>query len=106
MTIKTKYGGTLDMEAYKDYCVHSIFKILPLKEEGKAWEQFLEGFLVELSGIQRLSGNADFICLMGKLEGLLARPYDFSIPTEKKLFKKIIFDSIVQVKSIDFTKGE
>ena len=77
----------------------SIFKILPLMEEKKNWQKFLEGFLIELSGVDNLvQQKVEFISLIGKLEGLLV--CDKKEKMDKDTFKKIIFDSIDLVKRL------
>lgn len=99
MIVTTKYDGKIDLKLYQEYCVKSIFKILPLMEEKKDWKKFLQGFLVELSGINSLVSDISYISLIGKLEGLLKFPSQVSAE-EKELFKKIIFDSIDLVKKL------
>ena len=93
MIVTTKYNGQIDLKMYQDYCVKSIFKILPLMEEEKDWKKFLQGFLVELNGINSLVSNINYISLMGKLEGLLKFSNGKIQGEDKELFKKIIFDS-------------
>jgi len=100
MKIKTKYNGTIDAKIYFEYCVNSIFKILPMMEEEKEWERYLEGLLVELNGLDSLSEEINFICLIGKLEGLLATNSNFNDSENKQIFRKIIFDSIDLVKKL------
>lgn len=104
MKIRTKYNGLIDLELYQDYCVKSIFKILPLMEERKNWRKFLEGFLLELSGINSLSSDISYISLIGKLQGLLIMEIDYEDKEQKDFFKKIIFDSIDLVKKLQPTK--
>lgn len=101
MKIKTKYNGTIDLDLYREYCIKSIYKILPLMEEEKNWQKFLEGFLIELSGINELSSEINFISLIGKLEGLMLIEIDSKNQEQKKVFKKIIFDSIDLVKKME-----
>ena len=54
MKIQTKYNGVIDFTLYQEHTVKNIFKILPLKEEGKDWKKYLEGLLVELNGFDSL----------------------------------------------------
>ena len=88
-----KYNGELDLENYKKYVIKGIFKILPLKEEKKDWNAYLDGFLVELNGMNSLVPSLDLNILTAKLEGL--RQVE-----EHNLFRKIIFDSIDLTKKI------
>lgn len=95
MKIQTKYNGTIDFVLYQEHTVKNIFKILPLKEEGKDWEKYLEGLLVELSGFDALIEEVYFTALLSKLEGLLTIPDE-----DMSLFRKTVFDSIDLLKKI------
>lgn len=101
MKITTKYNGVIDLYLYQEYCIKSIFKILPLMEEGKEWKKYLRGFLLELSGIENLTMEVNFISLIGRLEGLLLLDPDPNNDEDKDFFKKIIFDSIDLVKKME-----
>lgn len=101
MKIKTVYGGLIDFENYREHTVKNIFKILPLREEGKDWEKYLQGLLVELSGFNSLVEEAYFTTLLAKLNGLLVIPDE-----EMPLFRKTIFDSIDVLKKIDVTEDK
>lgn len=96
MKIETKYQGLVDFELYKEHTVKNIFKVLPLREEKKEWEKYLQGLLLELSGFDSLIGEAYFISLLAKLEGLLTLTEE-----EMPLFRKTVFDSIDLLKKID-----
>ena len=74
-------------------------------EEEKDWQKFLQGFLIELSGIDSLVSDVSYISLIGKLEGLLQKDFDCSQTEDKELFKKIIFDSIDLVKKLNPPMG-
>lgn len=89
----TKYDGAFDFEIYREDMIKSIFKILPLKEEGKDWERYLDGVLVEFNGMDMLLSQVNLLAVMGKLEGL-------KVVEEHEMFRKIIFDSINLVKKI------
>lgn len=95
MIVETSYGGEIDFKLYKEHIIKSIFKILPLREEGKEWQKYLDGLLVELSGFDSLIEEAYFTVLLAKLSGLSLIPDD-----EMPLFRKTIFDSIDIVKKI------
>lgn len=105
MKITTKYNGQIDLGLYQDYCVKSIFKILPLMEERKDWKKYLQGFLVELSGINNLVSDISYISLIAKLEGLMELSPDPDNDEEKDFFKKIVFDSIDLAKKIEPPEG-
>ena len=91
--ITTKYHGEIDLDLYKKYTVKNIFKLLPLKEENKDWEKYLDGLLVELSGLSRLSEDMNLVSLIAKLEGLRT-------VEDHSLFRKVVFDCIDNVKKM------
>lgn len=94
--IETKYGGKICFDTYQAQMIKNIYKILPLKDEGKNWDKYLEGLLVELNGLNQLCEDLNYVSLISKLEGL------FSIdPNNQKLFRKIIFDCIDALKKIE-----
>ena len=101
MKVKTKYNGIVDLELYKEYCVNSIYKILPLKEKKKEWRKHTEGLLVELAGIDSLLDNVVFTSIIAKLEGLLVMDAD-----NHELFRKIVLDTIPLVKKLEPSKEE
>lgn len=100
MMVNTKYNGRIDFESYREYCINNIYKILPLMEKNQEWESHLEGFLVELSGIQSLIGVREFTSLIAKLEGLFNLVENGKV-VNRRLFRKIVLDSISLMKSID-----
>lgn len=92
--VTTKFEGEVNFDIYVEYLIKSIFKILPLKEEEKDWEKYLDGLLVELSGMSALLlSNVELIVLIARLEGL--REIE-----DHSLFRKVIFDSIDLAKKI------
>ena len=101
MKIETKYNGLIDFDLYKEHAVKNIFKILPLKEEGKDWEKYLTGLLVELNGFHSLNENINFISLVARLEGLFIIPNN-----DMGLFRKTVFDCIDLLKKISPKKVE
>ena len=40
--METKYNGEVNINVYKEFLVKRIFKLLPLREEKKNWEKYLE----------------------------------------------------------------
>lgn len=96
MKIETKYNGTIDFNLYKEHTVKNIFKVLPLREEEKDWEKYLQGLLLELNGFDSLVEEVQFTSLLAKLEGLL-----YLTDEEMPLFRKTVFDSIDLLKKIE-----
>lgn len=91
-----RYNFKLDMEAYREQLVKKVFILLPLRDEGKEWEVYLEGLLVELAGMEDIIADASFASLAAKLQGL------FSIKDNPKLFRKVVLDSVPLVKKLQF----
>ena len=72
--MECKYNIEIDSETVKNNLQRlqsQIFKLLPMKEEGKDCEKPLETITLELLGMQQLfSTNEDLFSLVCKLEGL------------------------------------
>ncbi|MCX8031768.1 MAG: hypothetical protein N3A59_09390, partial [Thermodesulfovibrionales bacterium] len=71
--MKNKYDMKFDIIDYELYLVqlkNKIYKLLPLREEQAEWQKYLNGLLVELSGVNNILMNRVLlITIMGKLEG-------------------------------------
>lgn len=74
--MQTKYGMEFSEEAEKDYkkfLINMIYKLLPIREEGKDWEKYLESSILELHGFIDLFTQIDelsIIRILSKLESL------------------------------------
>lgn len=93
MIIETKYNGRLDLGLYMDYLVNSVFRLLPMFEKNEDWKKYLTSLMIELSGLDELSNEISFICLLGKLEGL------FQVE-DHSTFKSTVFGCITLLKQI------
>lgn len=89
--LKGKYNIIIHIKTLNDYLErlkNQIFKLLPLREESKNWEKFLETLLIELGGLDSIFCNqVNFIVLIGKLEGLYKL-------TDFKIYRKTVFEII------------
>ena len=64
-----------------------IFKLLPLREEGKEWEKHLETLLLQLHGSQILFvGKLEFLEIIALLNGM--RDSEFTI------YRRTVFECI------------
>jgi len=101
--LKGKYNLIIHVYTMDDYferLKNQIFKLLPLREEGKKWEKFLETLLIELGGLDSIFRNqVNFIVVIGKLEGLLSLN-DF------KIYRKTIFEIINLIDSFKTKENE
>ena len=79
--------------------VNQVYKLLPLREEGRDWEKPLATLIEELSGIKRLIVGQDdlFFLILCKMEGL------FSLNREDDMltYRRIIFESLNLLNELD-----
>lgn len=72
--------------------INQVFKLLPLREEGKDWEKLLETLIEEINGMKRLFYGQDdlFILLLCKMEGL------FSLKSKDtmQIYRRVIFECL------------
>lgn len=75
---------------------NQIYKLLPTREEGINWELPLETIMEELSGMQRLLEQSEYLTLLSKLEGLftLKEQEDFF------LYRRTIFECLGIVNNL------
>lgn len=96
--IPIKYNGHVNYTTFDEYCnkylVSKIFKIMPLKQEGKDWITYLRNLNCELVGGSEIFLQSEhFLALINKLEGLHS-------VTKHDEFRSIIFDCIRMAKSL------
>ena len=93
----TKYNMNIDevdLELYLITLKNKIYKLLPLKEEKSDWRKYLNGVLVEGSGLNDLLIDMpQLISLLSKLEGLY-RIEDFL------LYRRTIFECLNIVEEL------
>ena len=74
--MRTRYGMEFSESAekdYKKYLKKKIYKLLPIREEGKDWEKYLDSIIEEIGGFVELFEQIDeisIIRILSKLEGL------------------------------------
>lgn len=97
MDINNKYNlniDNIDIELYLINLKNKIYKLLPLREEGKEWNKYLNTILIELSGFNELFLNkVELIALISKLEGLY-KLEDFL------LYRRTIFECLNIVEDL------
>ena len=69
---------------YKNLLINMIYKLLPIREEGKDWERYLESCLAEIHGFNDIFEEIDelkLVRILSKLESLktLTEEEDFYI---------------------------
>lgn len=96
--MKIKYDGEIKDAAldefFNEYLVSRIFKLLPLREEGLDWINYLDSLNQELVGANEIFlERVRFIALVNKLEGL-------RFQNDFKHYRKNVFECITLVKSL------
>jgi hypothetical protein len=96
--IKTKFGNEINPDVlfrYFEKTIGKIYKILPLFEEDKDWQSYVNSFVIELNGFNDfINTNVEMIELISNINGL-------NQIVDKKELRKIIFTSINLVKKIE-----
>ena len=74
MQTKTGLQFPKDTEQrYKTLLINMIYKLLPIREEGKDWENYLESCLAEIQGFHNIFEEIDslqLVRILSKLESL------------------------------------
>ena len=78
--------------------INQVYKLLPMREEGRDWVKPLETLIEEFSGMKRLIKGQDdlFFLILCKLEGL------FSLNRSKDMdtYRRIIFECLSLLNSL------
>lgn len=75
-TMRTREGMRFSEETKQDYkrlLINMIYKLLPIREEGKDWELYLESCLLEIQGFHDIFEEVEelhIIRILSKLESL------------------------------------
>ena len=72
--------------------INQVYKLLPLREEGKNWEKPLETLIEELAGMADLIEGQDelFFSVLCKMKGLLSLTKDFDMPTYRRTILELL----------------
>ena len=86
----TKYDGDFhkgDIVKNITKIQNGIFKLLPIREEGKNWQKPLETLIIEVTGLAHLfEDQCNLLSLASKLEGLKNCDLDF------KEYRRSVFE--------------
>lgn len=79
--------------------INQIYKLLPMREEGRNWEKPLQTLIEELCGMKRLiSGQDDlFFCILCKMEGL----FSLNQQDDMSLYRRTIFECLGLLNSLN-----
>ena len=67
--------------------VNQMWKLIPMREHGEAWDRQLDTVIIEIAGLNDLF-NPQFLQLLSKLKGLQTEETNFD------LYRKTIFECI------------
>lgn len=72
--------------------INQVYKLLPMREEGRDWKKPLQTLIEELSGMKRLVIDQDslFFLILCKMEGLLSLDND----KDMIVYRRIIFECL------------
>lgn len=83
--------------------INQVYKLLPMRQEGRQWQKPLETLIEQLSGMKRLIVGQDnlFFLILCKMEGLfsLSRKEDLST------YRRIIFECLALLNELDKNVG-
>lgn len=88
-------GVYIDEEAIRFNVIrltNQLYKLLPIREQHKDWEEPLRSLIEQLSGMKKLLKGQDktFFSILCKLEGLS----DLKQEQDMALYRKIIFECL------------
>ena len=80
--------------------INQLYKLLPMREQGKDWEKPLETLIVQLCGMKRLIVNQDslFFTILCKMEGLFDLTDDIK---DMSLYRRTIFECLGLLNSLN-----
>ncbi len=72
--------------------INQVYKLLPLREEGKNWEKPLETLIEELAGMADLIEGQDelFFSILCKMKGLLSLTKEFDMSTYRRTILELL----------------
>ena len=101
MDIKLTSGIEIDVEAVRfniKRIINQVYKLLPMREEGRDWIKPLETLIEELSGMKRLIYGQDdlFFLILCKMEGL----FSLNRKEDMDIYRRIIFECLGLLNSL------
>ena len=72
--------------------INQVYKLLPMREEGRDWKKPLQTLIEQLSGMKRLIIDQDslFFLILCKMEGLFSLDND----EDMIIYRRIIFECL------------
>lgn len=100
MVLKT--GISIDVAAI-DFnlkrIINQVYKLLPMREEGRDWIKPLETLIEQLSGMKRLIEDEDdlFFLILCKMEGL----FSLNKTEDMDIYRRTIFECLGLLNSLN-----
>lgn len=90
-----KYGVEIEKRTIKERIrkiINQVYKLLPIREQGKNWQKPLQTLIEEISGMSRLLLIEEdmFFLILCKLEGL----FTLTRKEDMELYRRIILESL------------
>ena len=79
--------------------INQVYKLLPMREEGRDWEKPLQTIIEEISGMKRLIVGQDdlFFLILCKMEGL----FSLNKYEDMNTYRRIIFEILSLLSSLE-----
>lgn len=77
--------------------VNQMWKLIPMREHGEAWDRQLDTVIIEIAGLNDLF-NPQFLQLLSKLKGLQIEKTNFD------LYRKTIFECINLLQELHYAE--
>lgn len=79
--------------------INQVYKLLPMREEGRDWEKPLQTLIEQLSGMKRLIDGQDdlFFLILCKMEGL----FSLNKNEDMTIYRRIIFECLGLLNTLE-----
>lgn len=79
--------------------INQVYKLLPMREEGRNWEKPLQTLIEQLSGMKRLIDGQDdlFFLILCKMEGL----FSLNKNEDMTIYRRIIFECLGLLNTLE-----
>ena len=102
--MKMKYDLEMDNKSIDNFfkrIINQLYKLLPMREQGKDWKKPLETLIEQLCGMKRLMIHYQddlFLTIICKMEGLFNLTDDIK---DMSLYRRTIFECLSLLNSLN-----
>lgn len=102
--MKMKYDLEIDNKSIDNFfkrIINQLYKLLPMREQGKDWEKPLETLIEQLCGMKRLMIHYQdnlFLTIICKMEGLFNLTDDIK---DMSLYRRTIFECLSLLNNLN-----